>query len=176
MLAMAGGAGAAVYLGLAIAGLGWYTHTVPVEAAGGAVATAGLLLGYRGCLAEASGPGRGFQAGLQLFDSVLRIGSNTVSFARLAAFGLTHAALGYVVWKGTTALWGRGAALWVVAALLFLIGNAVSFALEGLVAGVQALRLEYYELFSRIFTMEGRPFHPWHVPTLSPEEGSSSPG
>ena len=43
-----------------------------------------------------------------------------------------------------------------VGAVVFVVGNAVAFALEGLVAGVQALRLEYYELFSRIFAAEGR--------------------
>ena len=48
--------------------------------------------------------------------------------------------------------------------MIFLIGNAVALALEGLVAGIQALRLEYYELFSRVFDGEGRPFRPWHVP------------
>ena len=55
---------------------------------------------------------------------------------------------------------------WAVlaAVVVFVVGNAVAFALEALVAGVQALRLEYYELFSRVFTAEGRPFHPWHVP------------
>ena len=35
-------------------------------------------------------------------------------------------------------------------------------------AGVQALRLEYYELFSRIFAGEGRPFRPWHIPFRVP--------
>ncbi|MGJ3562061.1 hypothetical protein ACR6C2_43115 [Streptomyces sp. INA 01156] len=34
---------------------------------------------------------------------------------------------------------------------LFLVGNGLTFALELLVAGVQALRLEFYELFSRVF-------------------------
>ena len=48
--------------------------------------------------------------------------------------------------------------------LVFVVGNALAFALEGLVAGIQALRLEYYELFSRVFDGEGRPFRPWHVP------------
>ena len=51
------------------------------------------------------------------------------------------------------------------ACAVFVVGNAVAFSLEGLVAGVQALRLEYYELFSRVFVGEGRPFRPWHVPT-----------
>jgi len=101
------------------------------------------------------------------------MGTNTVSFARLAAFGLTHAALGQVVWSGTTGLWRRGAALWIAAGAVFVVGNTVAFALEGLVAGVQALRLEYYELFSRIFVSEGRPFRPWRAPP--PSVPASSP-
>ena len=50
------------------------------------------------------------QATVELFDLVLRLGANLVSFARLAAFGLTHAALGAVVWEATVALWARGGA------------------------------------------------------------------
>jgi V/A-type H+-transporting ATPase subunit I len=44
------------------------------------------------------------------------------------------------------------------------VGNLLAFALEVLVVGIQAIRLEYYELFSRILTSEGRVFDPWHVP------------
>ena len=90
--------------------------------------------------------------------------SNLVSFARLAAFGLTHAALGAVIWQATVGLWPQGGLGAVGAVLVFLLGNAVAFALEGLVAAIQALRLEYYELFSRVFDTEGWPFRPWHVP------------
>ena len=43
----------------------------------------------------------------------------------------------------------------VAAVVVFVVGNAVAFALEALVAGVQALRLEYYELFSRVFAGRG---------------------
>ena len=46
-------------------------------------------------------------------------------------------------------------------------------ALEALVAGIQALRLEYYELFSRIFTSEGRPFRPW-APKLPADAATES--
>ena len=42
---------------------------------------------------------------------------------------------------------------------MFLVGNALTFSLEALVAAVQAIRLEYYELFSRIFAGE-RPSPP----------------
>ena len=106
---------------------------------------------------------------MELFDLVMRLGSNLVSFARLAAFGLTHAALGAVVWGATTALWSSGGLAVAAAVLVFLAGNAVTFALEGLVAAIQALRLEYYELFSRVFDTEGLPFRPWHIP-LDTEE------
>ena len=33
--------------------------------------------------------------------------------------------------------------------------------LEGLVVGIQVLRLEYYEMFSRFYTGSGREFHPY---------------
>ena len=51
--------------------------------------------------------------------------------------------------------------------MLFVVGNALTFTLEAVVAGVQALRLEYYELFSRVFVAEGRPFRPWLLPATS---------
>jgi len=96
---------------------------------------------------------------------VIRLGTNVISFARLAAFGLAHAALGAVIWDGTTSLWAAGGLALLAAVALFVVGNALTFTLEGVVAGVQALRLEYYELFSRIFVSEGRPFRPWAIPT-----------
>ena len=177
LVATSGLAGAGLYLGLAVVGLGWYRHSLVFEAVGGVLAVAGLGLGFLGLLAEAGGRLEGaVQAGVELFDAVVRIGTNTVSFARLAAFGLTHAALCMIVWNATSALWHRGSAFSLVAAVVFLVGNAVTFALEGLVAGVQAMRLEYYELFSRIFTAEGRRFRPWHVPIVSSKEASCSLG
>jgi V/A-type H+-transporting ATPase subunit I len=75
-----------------------------------------------------------------------------------------------VVWQGTTALWGRGGLAVVAAVVVFVIGNALTFTLEAVVAAVQALRLEYYELFSRVFATEGRPFEPWQIPLDRAEE------
>jgi V/A-type H+-transporting ATPase subunit I len=177
LLATSGLAGAALYFGLAVVGFGWYRHAVGAAAAGAALAAAGLGLGFLGYFAQTGGrAGGAAQAGIEMFDAVLRIGTNTISFARLAAFGLIDAALSGIVWTGTTGLWHRGPALRLAAAAVFLVGTAVAIALEGLVAGVQALRLEYYELFSRIFAGQGRQFRPWHVPTLSTKEATCSPG
>ena len=79
-----------------------------------------------------------------------------MSFTRLAAFGLTHAALGLVVWEGAAALWQRGGrSARGRGHPVFAAGTALAFSLEALVAAIQALRLEYYELFSRVFVTRG---------------------
>ncbi|MEO7121742.1 MAG: V-type ATPase 116kDa subunit family protein [Lacisediminihabitans sp.] len=125
------------------------------------LAITALVFIFIGLFIDAGGHAAGvFQASIELFDTVIRLGSNVISFARLAAFGLTHAALLTVVWQGTQAFWKPGWG-YVIAVVIFVVGNVLTFALEALVAGVQALRLEYYEIFSRIFEEEGRPFRPW---------------
>jgi len=171
LVALSGFAGTALYAGLGLAGLGWFLHAVPLGLAGGALAAAGLTLGFAGLYAEAGGRAAGaIEAGVELFDAVVRIGANTVSFGRLAAFGLTHAALGSIVWSGTVFVGEHGGVWWLLAAVLFLFGNAIAFALEALVAGIQALRLDYYELFSRIFIASGRTFQPWHLAAVTGKE------
>ncbi|MFF0834861.1 MULTISPECIES: V-type ATPase 116kDa subunit family protein [unclassified Streptomyces] len=171
LYAATGCAGLLFYLGLAQAAAGLLLHHRAWAVAGAACAVAGLALVAFGMFRATGGGGAGVaETVVRLFDVVVRTGTNTLSFARLAAFGLTHAALAALVWRGTTALAGRGAAGLAGAALLFVVGTAVSFALEALVAGVQALRLEFYELFSRLFEREGRPFRPWHVPPAEPAD------
>jgi len=166
--ASSGVAGTTVFLGAGVMVGGWYFHHGLLLAGGGLLAVAGLALATAGFLAEAGGGGAGrIQAAVEVFDLVVRLGSNVVSFTRLAAFGLTHAALGLLVWEGTRALWHRGGFLAAAAVVVFAAGTALAFSLEALVAAIQALRLEYYELFSRVFVTQGRPFRPWHVPTVS---------
>lgn len=171
LVALAGCGGIALYAGVAFAGLGLYLHRSDVTIGGIIVAATGLLLTFIGLYGKAGGGAQGAtEAVVELFDGVTGIFTNTISFTRLGAFGLTHAALGGIIWSGTTALWGRGSLGWVVAIALFLVGNVVTFALEALVAAIQALRLEYYEMFSRIFVSEGRTFAPWLVPMNSNKE------
>ncbi|MFE3169141.1 V-type ATPase 116kDa subunit family protein [Streptomyces sp. NPDC059224] len=171
LYAASGVAGLLFYLGLASAAAGLVLHVVPAALAGAVLACAGLALVALGLFRATAGGGAGLaETGVRLFDVVVRTGTNTLSFARLAAFGLTHAALADLVWRGTTGLAARGPAWWAGAALLFAVGTALSFGLEALVAGVQALRLEFYEIFSRLFETEGRPFRPWHVPPAEPAD------
>ena len=175
LYASSGIAGTTVFLGAGVMAGGWYFHHGLLLAVGGLLALAGLALAAFGFLAEAGGGGAGrIQAAVEVFDLVVRLGSNVVSFTRLAAFGLTHAALGLLVWEGTRVLWHRGGLLAVAAVVVFVAGTALAFSLEALVAAIQALRLEYYELFSRVFVTQGRPFRPWHVPTAISTKGEST--
>jgi len=166
LYAPAGVAGTLAFIGAGVAAgaVHWRSGWLGLSAA--ILAATGVTLAFVGLFVQAGGGAAGAaQAGIETFDLVIRLGANIVSFARLAAFGLTHAVLALIVWRATVGLWQLGVPGAVGAVLAFAVGNALAFGLEALVAGVQALRLEYYELFSRVFQAEGRPFRPWHVPT-----------
>lgn len=168
VVATSGIAGIAVFLGIGLLALGAYLALGWLVWLAVVIGVGGLILTFVGLFAAAGGGAAGAaEASVELFNGVIRLGTNIVSFARLAAFGLAHAALGAIVWQGTTSLWAVGGFAMLAAVALFLVGNALTFTLQAVVAGVQALRLEYYELFSRIFVSEGRPFRPWLVPTTS---------
>ena len=163
--------GLALLLAAALAAVGIIAHLVAFTATGltlGAAAVALLAIGLR---LEAGDAGAAGEVLIGLFDALLRTASNVFSFSRLAAFGLMHAAIGKVVLDAAGGLTGTPGGD-IVAAVVFVAGGLVAFALEALVAAVQALRLEYYELFSRLFTRVGRPFTPWKLPLMPIEEAS----
>jgi V/A-type H+-transporting ATPase subunit I len=173
--APSGLAGSGLFLGLGLGAAWWLAGATWLLVTAIVVFVLGLLLVFIGLLAESGGGMTGvLQSVVELFDNALRVGSNLLSFARLAAFGLAHAALGDLVWSATGGLLGKGIGGWIGAAVVFVVGNALAFTLEALVAAVQALRLEYYELFSRVFVVEGRPFQPWHVPCATDGRATDS--
>jgi V/A-type H+-transporting ATPase subunit I len=171
LYASSGIAGTSLYLGGAAMAAGTVAGYEALQAAGVAILVLGLVLLFAGFMADSGGGLAGvMQAVVELFDTIIRTGANALSFARLAAFGLTHATIGGIVWAATTALWASGGLGLAAAILIFVVGNALAFALEALVAALQALRLEYYELFSRIFTGEGRAFAPWRLAVMDEED------
>jgi V/A-type H+-transporting ATPase subunit I len=88
----------------------------------------------------------------EMIEVLLSYVSNTVSFLRVGAFILVHAGMMTVVFTLAEMMGGVG--YWITVVL----GNGIIMALEALLVGIQALRLEYYEMFSRFFTGDGRPF------------------
>jgi len=85
----------------------------------------------------------------ELIEYILSYFSNTVSFLRIGAFVLVHAGMMMVVFS----LAGESENIVIIA-----LGNIVVLGLEGLLTGIQALRLEFYEIFSHFFEGNGRPF------------------
>lgn len=92
------------------------------------------------------------EAFVELFDVVLSYATNSISFVRVGAFALSHAGMMGVVL--TLSGYESGSPNWLVVVL----GNIVVTGLEGLVVGIQVLRLEYYEMFSRFYKGSGKPF------------------
>ena len=90
----------------------------------------------------------------ELFETVLSYVTNTMSFLRVGAFVLVHAGMMLVVF--TLAEMTAGPFY----LLILVVGNLIVMGLEGLLVGIQVLRLEFYEMFSRFFEGQGRPFLP----------------
>ena len=91
------------------------------------------------------------EAFFELFEIVLSYITNTMSYMRVAGFVLTHAGMMLVVY---TLMDMAGSAGPVV----FVFGNLFVMALEILIVGIQVLRLEFYEMFSRYYTGDGISF------------------
>lgn len=95
------------------------------------------------------------QGFFELFEMLLSYFSNTLSFVRIGAFAVTHAAMMEVVLMLAGAEAGNPNWLGII------LGNIVVCAMEGLIVGIQVLRLEYYEIFSRFYKGSGREFKPY---------------
>lgn len=93
----------------------------------------------------------------ELFESLLGYFTNSISFVRLGAFAVAHAALGQVVFIMADLSGGVGR--W----LIILLGTAIIVGFEGMVVGIQALRLEYYEFFDKFFEGAGRAYEPFRL-------------
>jgi len=103
-----------------------------------------------------------------LFDELIRFLSNTLSFIRLAAFAINHAGI-FLAFLSIAQMVQGGAFSGISRVLIIVFGNILILGLEGLVVFIQALRLEFYELFSRFFTGEGKPFQPVTFGKISTE-------
>lgn len=90
----------------------------------------------------------------EVFEFILSYLTNTISFIRIGAYVLVHAGMMMVIFQLA------GDTLSVGYFLVIAVGNAFVIALEGLLSGVQSLRLEFYEMFSRFYDGSGRPFAP----------------
>lgn len=93
---------------------------------------------------------------IELLETFTGYMSNTLSFLRVAGLGIAHVSL-----MGAFETLAEGPGMTsVFGILIILFGNVLVIALEGLSAGIQSLRLNYYEFFTKFFTGKGIAYAP----------------
>ncbi|MEW9123661.1 MAG: V-type ATPase 116kDa subunit family protein [Thermotaleaceae bacterium] len=95
------------------------------------------------------------ESSFDIFETLLSLLSNTVSFIRLGAFALNHVGL-FIAFQTMAAMMNHE----VGKIGILILGNLIIIGLEGLIVFIQGLRLEYYELFSKYYQGEGFAFQP----------------
>jgi V/A-type H+/Na+-transporting ATPase subunit I len=148
-------AGLAFYLG-AVGGLASLAGLADYAQPAWAVATLGLAVValYKWIEARAGLGERILVTAIETLETAINLFSNTLSFMRVAAFSLNHVALALAVFTLAAGLGTAGH--WIT----LVLGNIVIIVLEGAIVAIQALRLMYYEGFSRFFSGDGVEFVP----------------
>jgi len=106
------------------------------------------------------------------FEAFLSYLANTISFVRLGAYAMSHAALLFAAFMLAEQVRHLPYGGTVGSVIIIVLGNLVAVVLEGIIASVQALRLEYYEFFSKFFSGDGQAFEPFRLTAKTPAERS----
>lgn len=98
------------------------------------------------------------QAAVELFEVMISLLSNTLSYVRVGAFAVAHGGLSAAIFILAELFAGPLGAVgyWLV----IILGNLFIIGFEGLIVGIQTMRLSYYEFFGKFFTGGGMRFEP----------------
>lgn len=99
------------------------------------------------------------EAFIDVLEGAITFLSNTMSYLRIGGFVLSHAGFMLVVSQlaGTA---NPDSPVTVGTVVTYIIGNILVMGIEGLLSGIQVLRLEFYEVFSRFYEGNGKDFQP----------------
>ena len=102
-----------------------------------------------------------FEKLMELIETALGYLSNTISFIRLSAFSLAHTGLFIAIFQISKILnhIANGSLSWFI----IIMGNIFVIILEGMIVSIQALRLNYYEFFSKFFITGKKIYQPIKV-------------
>lgn len=95
------------------------------------------------------------EEGFGIIETLLSMLSNTISFLRVGAFALNHVGL-YIAFLTLARMMSTSWGNWTV----LILGNIIILTLEALIVFIQALRLEYYELFTKYYRGDGIEYTP----------------
>ena len=93
---------------------------------------------------------------LEIFSGFL---ANTLSFMRVAGLGIAHVSL-MIAFYQIASMVSQNGTFGFMSYLTLFAGNILVILLEGLSAGIQSLRLNYYEFFSKFFQESGYLYKP----------------
>jgi V/A-type H+-transporting ATPase subunit I len=97
------------------------------------------------------------QVFFELLEVMISYLSNSLSFVRVGAFAVAHSNLSGVFFiLGDMVSPSHGIGYWV----MFLVGLVFIIGFEGLIVGIQTMRLTYYEIFGKFFNGGGKRFEP----------------
>ena len=92
------------------------------------------------------------QLPIEVFETVIGLLSNTLSYVRMGAFAVAHSSLSLVVFiLARMVSPSHNPGYWIVV----ILGNLFVIGFEGMIVAIQTLRLEYYEFFSKFFSGGG---------------------
>ncbi len=153
-------------LGLALLELGGGDMLATIVLAGITVSLTWLLLGEPLISAlhghnPLSGMARSF---MEVYESILMAMGNIPSFLRIMALALAHSSIMFAFAYIFDLLASWGPIGLIAGALVYIVGNLMVIALEGILAFAQSLRLHFYEWFSKFYAGGGIPFTPISIP------------
>ncbi len=115
------------------------------------------LIEGRRPLIEGSRGAYGIQVFFEMFETLIAYLSNSLSYVRVGAFAVAHAGLSSMFFiLAELVSPGHGLGYWI----MVVFGNLFIVGFEGLIVGIQTMRLEYYEFFSKFFTGGGTRYKP----------------
>ena len=115
----------------------------------------GLVMLIVGCVFLIKGEG---PMGLIHLPSLI---SNTMSYARILAIGLSSTGIALAFNNMSIKLWDSGGAYLVFAAIVFFLGHFINILLGILGPGLHSLRLHYVEFFTKFYEGGGTPYSPF---------------
>jgi vacuolar-type H+-ATPase subunit I/STV1 len=137
---------------------------LPFDMIGGAFALLVMFSGFFRNLVEGNSliEGKGFgalamflvQSFMDLFETVISMLSNTLSFVRVGAFAVAHGGLSLAIFSLAGEEPDPG--FWIT----IILGNIFIVGFEGLIVGIQTMRLHYYEILGKFFHGGGMHFEP----------------
>ncbi len=123
----------------------------------------GNLLHHHSLSGEEGGLFAGLLEGLiDTMETLTGYLSGTVSFIRVGAYAISHAALCLAIHSIMGMLEDTPGGTFAKI-LVAILGNVLIIGFEGMVAAIQCVRLEYYEMFSRFFQGGGVEYRPFKL-------------